>query len=427
MDFGDREEVALKAKASGKDPDQPFDEAGRDVFEGYSFNGIFPAAFERGKAGSSKHLSENEEGDIEDEDEAIEEATGSVRSQTMSSDSQRCNSLLSDSGIETQQIHTDLASNSGSDDHAVTQDDPAFSCTTKSVVTDSGSLQPSTLPLLKEGSLPEPSQVNSEAQAIPEQHSSPQNIKKIHTFMDMSRKSIEQSRPVLDLSVAAPKDSEDGDDWDVVETMEKDEAAANGFENGRRQLLAGPTLVARGIIDKYRMQIKPNSRAATSTPPHTWKGGLGALGRGSREGSLANLSRLSPSTSIHAATSNASLVKDSPTSTRQDRHKTLKYVRASTEWLSGGLPISPSSRFRYKRSKQALTPGKTSGVSENTERDKGNTAPLSADSASTLPIEASSSTLPPLIRQTTRNEYDANEAENEDLSKCQEGDKEDTQ
>jgi len=205
--------------------------------------------------------------------------------------------------------------------------------------------------------------------------------------VDMPRRSMEKEE-----QLAAPLGAEEAEDWDLLEAMEETEQAVNG-QPRRRRVMAGPTLFARGFVDKYKLQIRPVTRAPT--PSRSYKSSKNGVGSPTAERGL------SPSPSA-AGMSQISLM-DSPDSTKPRRLKAPKLLRASTEWMSNSLPTSPSPRFRLNRNKRSLVPiGLGKGSTKTEPGTRADTPMSTASSSTTLPIEAAGAPLAPLTRHSTR-------------------------
>lgn len=234
---------------------------------------------------------------------------------------------------------------------------------------------------------------------------------------DQPRPSVEMTAPksvdfatkvsseMLDES-EQPRRSLEGDDWDVVESMDTQDFAWNG----RKRVMAGPTYLARGFVDKLKAVPREGpgpKRSYTSRTPLVKRAAVLSPGASS-----TNLAKLSPSPSIGETSKPPSVEMPSPASAKgnggskgpaQLRQRAPKLLRASTDWMTSSLPASPSPKFRLKKGKKddaaLLQAGKSSATTEHSIRAA---TPASADSSATLPLGASSAYLPPLTRQGTR-------------------------
>jgi hypothetical protein len=398
VDPSDFEEAEVKAKRDGKEPDQPFDEEGRDVFEGYSFHGS-PLYEESGEEEDQDSISAEEpidEAEEGDDKQTEPETTGdtavtagtSGHEQLASTESANTSTSIPGSNSsedDPDAYETGVTSASGTDD--------GLSRHTKD--TSHIRAHSNTLSSLEEVD-PQTGSVAAPAPSDPATAVSTQPIQSLpaRLHLDAPKNSVDMPRRSMEKKdqPAAPRKSEEVEDWDLLEAMEETEQAVNG-QPKRRRVMAGPTLFARGFVDKYKLQIRPVTRAPT--PSRSYKSSKNGISSPSDERGL------SPSPSA-AGMSQISLT-DSPDSAKPRRLKAPKLLRASTEWMSNSLPTSPSPRFRLNRNKRSLVPIALNKGSTKTEPGTRADTPMSTTSSSTtLPIEAAGAPLAPLTRHSTR-------------------------
>lgn len=209
-----------------------------------------------------------------------------------------------------------------------------------------------------------------------------------------------------------PRDSIESEDWDVVEELGNDEVAVNGPTGPRKRLMAETSLFAKGIVDKYKLQIRP-SRVPTPTRSHTARSPLARVISGSAQASSANLHQLSPTPSMGGMSESPSSLDSSNEQQARNRQGAKspsrrlgapRLLRASTDWIGTSLPSSPTPKFRMKRGKKSTTPSGSSKPSlepPEAVTDTSNT-PVSADSLATLSAENPGLGLHPLTRQYSR-------------------------
>lgn len=393
VDPSDFEEAEVKSKRDGKEPDQPFDEQGRDVFEGYSFHGspLFEESDEEDEGSILAEEPSPEERDdeqVEPENPGDTAVTAGTTGHEQLASTESADTSTSDPGSNSSvddpdAYETGVTSASGTDDglsrhtkdtsHVRAHSNALSSL--EEVESQTGSVAS---PLQSD---PPPASSVQPAQSLPARiHlDAPKNS------VDMPRRSMEKEEQ------PAARKSEEVEDWDLLEAMEENEQAVNG-QPKRRRVMAGPTLFARGFVDKYKLQIKPITRAPT--PSRSYKSSRNGISSPSGERGL------SPSPSA-AGMSQISLT-DSPDSAKPRRLKAPKLLRASTEWMSNSLPTSPSPRFRLNRNKRSLVPIALNKGSTKTEPGTRADTPISTSSSTTLPIEAAGAPLAPLTRHSTR-------------------------
>lgn len=214
-----------------------------------------------------------------------------------------------------------------------------------------------------------------------------------------------------------PRVNEEVEDWHLVEA--NPEESANGVPKTiRRRVIAGPTLFALGIMDRYRMQVRPPSRAGTPTRM-TLRRGMSLLTPqrrgsrsdngsksevGSRRGSSANLGQLSPSQSSIAQSNNSvHELSESATSMMKaiasgGDHSRSASRNGSSELLPSSLSSSASPKFRLKRNKKLVLSPFGQSVAPLKEHQRS----VTPGSASTLPLEATNMQLAPLTRADSR-------------------------
>lgn len=542
MDLGfvdpeDGIEALAKAQASGKEPDRPFDDDGRDVFEGYSFHGLplpvdlpdqasvvdhgpdsdEPAVVETEDqdglsstqghtASSNSHDNATLEVDIQDNTGAMEQQdqeeqqdqtpSGHLKESTNASTEVSEGPLTSPS-LEAVSRHAAFTSKERDYDTgptSVSSTDDDFPKHTKD--TSGGyhvRAQSSALGSLAEEDHEKPLSPTArldkhldETSSIGIKPSSSHlaNVRddvQVRSSIEMPRRSQEgqskqpdnveasdearQSESALSPPFEQPRISEEGSDWDIVEALNDEQMARNGAPGPaaaaskyvRKRVMAGPTTLARGIVDNYRLKIKPLARAPTPSRSYTSKSALSKLNSSSRQSSSSNINRLhsaSPNsvrngggtdasdTSFPLSTSHSgelsggagpSGVANSKKKNRPARSPRL--LRASTEWMTNSLPSTPTPRFRMKRKKPTLSSPSTAeeggesqgdatgdtsseAVSPIVDRTAGSTpsppehlaprclTPASVESARTLPIEAAGAPLSPLTRSPVVTRHD---------------------
>ena len=237
----------------------------------------------------------------------------------------------------------------------------------------------------------------SESQTVTSQPSPPPKV-------ELPRASIIRSRV-----------SEEGEDWHLIDAAE--EEAANGMPKNaaRRRVMAGTSLWSQGIIDLYRLQVKPSASRANTRPSTPTKGNprttlkrgaslltpakwIEAAKNGSRRGSTADLGLTSPSESSigHSGTS----LLDTPEQVSNASQADLNGKKNRMPYLTMRLTSSgsPSSKFRLKRGKKATDIEPDSSVTDLTASPQSSTV-QTPGSAATLPIEDAPMRMEVLSRQ----------------------------
>lgn len=476
IDAEEEAEDAARLRSSGKEPDKPFDEFGRDVFEKYGFPGTFASPDEDVDGKEEEDLEESDEqpetaehsegakvavemGSIIDHGETMmdnqqnqpverrEESAASSQSSPSTDDNN--SRFKNDTDNEPEGYETGLTSASVTDDDQskhikdVSEHPRMLSNGLASLAEDATEEYSSQTSLRDQSHVHDRVTVHErstsprmslqyqgrDAAGSPRSagHQKQKSVEVTRKSAEMIRNSVELPRMPMSAATTAAspisetKDRASGeyDDWDMVEAAPIAETAQNG-RKGRKRVLAGPTLFARGgVLDKYKAQMKPTlSRTNTPTRSYTSRSALNKLASiGSRQSSSTNVNQLSPSPSVGEAASRAPSVElPSPSAAggpSQPRIRTPKLLRASTEWVSSSLPASPTPRFRLKRSKKttdesssSLTTDKKKGKGSLTVADAVRAATptssvgpaRSVDFAATLPVEASSAALQPLTR-----------------------------
>lgn len=472
VDEDEEAEDAARLRSSGKEPDKPFDEFGRDVFEKYGFSGAFadPNEEEEGEDDDAviDQADEGERGSIIDHGEmdpaAEEAAPGTADRREESAGSSQSSPSTSDDrphfrndsdepeGYETGPTSASMTDDDQSKHTKDASGHPRMLSNGLASLAEDATEEYSSQTSLKNAKRAEDSEATHERSTSPRMSleyqsrtatgspKAPAAGHKKQRSADIGRKSVEMPRNSVELprmpmsATAASPSSEtkrhsgEYDEWDMVEAGPIIETAQNGGK-GRKRLLAGPTIFAKGgVLDKYKLQMKPNlSRSNTPTRSYTSRTALNKLASiGSRQSSSTNVNQLSPSPSVGEADSRAPSVElPSPPNggSSQPRLRAPKLLRASTEWMSSSLPASPTPRFRIKRSKKATDESAASATDK--KKDKGfltegvrastpvaslaaSTASEAAgpagsvDSAATLPLEASNAVLQPLTRVPDR-------------------------
>lgn len=436
MDLGfvdpkDTEEIEAKAKTSGKEPDKPFDEAGRDVFADYSFDGawadpdsdedIEEGEEEESNAASDDALLEEDEGQDassdmpEVEDAAVSHASAKVPLATDNVVEYATSSPASESRPveDSQQRENDESGLPPASTADQGDDPPQGKDEAKEVVN---------------GPVNAPDSATEDIKEEEDNVKAPKNGNKSPSPGLVDQRGLRNSveMPKLPSPEAAmtgsgvPRISADHDDWDLVEAMGSDEVADNGRKGPRRRLMAGTNLFAKGVVDKYRMQLKPLSRVPTPTRSYTARSPISRLASGSMQPtrSAKNSNQLSPTPSIGGMSETPSSVDSSEQASRPEKKSskgvgrrlvTPRLLRASSEWMSSSLPTSPTPRFRIKRSKKGTAP---ETMTPPIEENPGHTALLpdvvrptiaSVDSFATVPVEnAGQLGLQPLTRQLSQ-------------------------
>lgn len=423
VDEKDTEEIEAKAKTSGKEPDKAVDEEGRDVFADYSFDGAW--------ADPDSEDDEIEEESEEGSDEALEED----EEQDVASEVPQEDTCLSHTPAE----HTPpLPPTAGNDNKAASPSSTDNSANAKEhemSANSTSSIRNTTIEADQHeaGVLSGPASTDAVLSSTEENKTEEQvkgsdavTGKPSNTHgQDVIRNSVELPKLALHdtttASEAVPRVSVDQEEWDLVEAMGSDEVADNGRKGPRRRLMAGTNLFAKGVVDKYKMQIKPLSRVPTPTRSYTSRGPINRLASGSIQPprSAKTSNQLSPSPSIGGMSESPSSAESSEQTTIPEKKSskgpgrrlvTPRLLRASSEWMSSSLPSSPTPRFRMKRNTKGTAPEAMTPPPEENQIHAAlepgflPTTPKSVDSVATLPVEnAGGFGLQPLTRQLSRN------------------------
>lgn len=425
VDEKDTEEIEIKAKTSGKEPDKAFDEDGRDVFADYSFDGAWANPDSDDEVGSDEaesgpDSSEDGSSDIEEEVVDVSSVAHLANGQSM------LNTPEGDRLTVTQDEA--VASASHDADSGVVESNPSDSPATPeshpSLLSQAMNGAPprlvfqdsEVLPMVAEAQEDEPTNDNTTSAHI---------VPTTNVNLD-PRGSIEMPRmssPAAMSDEGAPRISAEHEDWDVVEALGSDEVASNGNLGPRKRLLAGTNLFAKGVVDRYKMQLKPSSRVPTPTRSYTARSPITRLASSSVQPTRSNKTsnQLSPSPSIGGMSETPSSVESSEQASRGEKKAskgpgrrlvTPRLLRASSEWMSSSLPSSPTPRFRMRRNKkgtapEAMTPPATEGQPPSSvEMGFMPATPNSVESCATLPVEnAGGFGLQPLSRQISRERY----------------------
>lgn len=414
VDEKDTEEIEAKARTTGKEPDKPFDEQGRDVFADYSFDGAW--------AGPD---SEDEDFEVEQEDAG---ATSDDEDDALEEDEEK-------ESTEAEQEDACLPHTSSSAGH-----EPSGSNTSAAYVEGSQ-------PIINKFASPVKA-----GQASQEDDTTPEDYPRRDPLSVVVEEPKEEDRAAPSVAVGdsldgagptshirnsvemprlespgattgdekAPRVSVDPEDWDVVEAMASDEVADNGRKGPRRRLMAGTNLFAKGVVDKYKLQLKPLSRVPTPTRSYTSKSPLDRQASASVQPprSAKTSNQLSPSPSIGGMSESPSSAESNEPSIRPEKNTsrgpgrrlvTPRLLRASSDWMSSSLPSSPTPRLKLRRNKKGTAPESMTPPSEENQLQPPvepgfvPATPKSVDSAATLPIEnAGGFGLQPLTRVRSR-------------------------
>jgi hypothetical protein len=436
VDEKDIEEAEAKAKSSGKEPDKPFDEEGRDVFANYGFDGAWaepesdedPLTEEEEDSDADDVASvqppplaahpEHDSGVVHDEDAAVGSGVVDVGRPSVVSDSASPSTPeMNDTSAE--QTHdTGLTSTSTANDDASKASEIEEDTAPPVAAVHEDGLPP--LHKIQEEEAPEDLIAHDGPIA-----SSPRSL------VDMDPE--QPPPPTLDTihnsrgSVEMPRGSTDHDDWDVVEALSNDDVADNGTRGTRKRLMAGTNLFAKGVVDRYKLQLKPQFKPPTPTRSVTARNALTRLASGTsqmtRTRSNRTSNQLSPAPSIGGMSETPSSVDSTEPASPVDkkardqnaakRMATPRLLRVSTEWISSSLPSSPTPKFRMKRSKKGTAPEMSPAQSPVQSSPQPERPAMrqnevrSADSLATLSGEQVSFGLQPLTRQTSRNQKSA--------------------
>lgn len=426
VDDKDTEEIEIKAKTSGKEPDKPFDEDGRDVFADYSFDGAWADPdSEKEDQESDDDIGEEEDSEAPEEEVAQE---NKASSKTVEAPDHLQNGQIAQ--LPAKQCNVEKTStpplSAGRHENEVKEgmenSSPELVPVEASQISQNGQ---ATQPILK---LPEAGELSVENEGREEQTNNDARLSGEASLRCSTRpglrSSVEMPRMASPAQMSGEDDirvSEDHGDWDVVEDLGSHEVADNGTKGTRKRLLAGTNLFAKGVVDKYKMQLKPLSRMPTPTRSYTARSPLTRLASGSAQPTRSNKTsnQLSPSPSIGGMSDSPSSMESSEQVDRQEKRPTKgptrrlispRLLRASSDWMSNSLPSSPTPKFYMRRNKKGTGgPEGVTPLSEDVQlpplRESAPDAPSASsnDSSATIPVEnAGTLGLQPLTRHATR-------------------------